>query len=787
MPRDNAPGNPFRLNPDTLDLVESVRRDKYMLRTEHHWDETHNRVAAALFADDADRRNALSGLLNAGIACPAGRVLAGAGSDKHVTWWNCFVAPLLQDSMRTDPSQPGQGIMDCLASVAYSMQMGGGVGTDFSPIRPKGALVRRVDAPASGPLSFMDMWDSMCRTIMSAGARRGAMMATLSDDHPDILDFITAKHDPNRLRMFNVSILVSDAFMQAKERDEEWCLGHWEPPFDISRTVEVQNRRRRDSSILMPWYVYRKIRARKMWNLIMESTYRYAEPGTIFIDRINRTNNLHYCENIRATNPCGEQPLPPDANCNLSHVNLSRCTSGEPFEYYCAWDLKIIECATRLLVRMSDNVIDLSPVPTPVQLEEAQKKRRIGLGITGLANALMFQHIRYGSPEAVESTTKAMCAIRDAAYCESVQLAREKGPFPLFDREKYLQGEFIETLPEDIRAGIAEHGIRNALLLTVAPTGTVSIAQADNSSAGLEPVFAARYKRRVLQPDNTFRETTIEDFGFRVYANVKFGGNLDAALAAPLPTYMVTTKDLTAEDHLQMQAAVQTHIDASVSKTINLPTETAFTDFARVYDRAYELGCKGCTTYREVPDSGRGAVLTPVDDREESPKSGPILRRGKRELMPWRRDLGHTQKVKLGNDGMSVLLTINEFPDGRPGEMYVELGREGSTTRAMANLWAIAVSIGLQYGVPVGEYVKRFVGRRFEPTGLVEGHDRIRIALSIADYVGQHLSLVYGDATEVRLETATPTGRECPACGNFTLIRAEDCDKCLTCTYNKCG
>lgn len=779
MPFDNQA---IRLSSDTTNLITEVRLEKYSLPGES-WDNVHRRVAAALFPNDLPSRQDFYIELVARRACPAGRVLAGAGTDKRVTWWNCFVAPLLQDSMRTEPSLPGLGIMDALASVAYSMQMGGGVGTDFSPLRPSGGLVERLMASASGPIAFMMMWDAMCRTVMSAGNRRGAMMATLRCDHPDAPAFVRAKLDGGVLRMFNVSLLITDAFMRAVELDQEWELGHHVPPFDKSSIRRIAERGGK------PWYVYEVVRAREFWQTIMETTYSSAEPGVIFIDRVNEMNNLWYCEDISCTNPCGEQPLPPDQNCNLSHVNLSRCVIGTPFSDDCRFDLEVIARVTRLLVRAADAVIDLSPVPTEAQRAEANAKRRIGLGVTGLANALAFVGARYGSPDSVEEIRRVMRVIRDSAYLESVQLAVEKEPFPAYDRDKYLAGKFVSGLPDEIRSAVADHGIRNALLLTVAPTGTVSIAQADNSSSGLEPVFLARSVRRKLEPDGSFSEHVVEDFGFRVYANVKFDGDLDAALADPLPSYLVTTADLVPEDHLVVQATVQKYIDSAVSKTINVPTDTPFDEFVDIYRRAYDLGCKGCTTYREVPDSGRGAVLTAVPKSTQT----SILNRGDREYLPWRRERGWTQKIKIGEGDMSVFLTVNSFPDGRPGEVFVELGHEGSTTRAMANLWAMAMSVGLQYGVPVEVYVNRFAGTKFEPAGMIEGHDRIAFASSIGDYVGRELGITYcgrddlANRTSVYQIVTTTTGRECPACGSFTLIKSEGCDRCTSCSYNKCG
>lgn len=774
----------FRLHPDTAALVEAVQRDKYMQPGEECWAAAHQRVAYALFPTDAARRSDLEASLNARIACPAGRVLAGAGSGKNVTLFNCFISPLLQDSMRTDPTKLGLGIMDALASVAYTMQMGGGVGTDFSPLRPKGALVKKIMAEASGPLAFMDMWDAMCRTIMSAGYRRGAMMATMRCDHPDLLEFITAKHDGTRLRMFNVSVLVTDAFMAAKEADHDWELGHWEPPFDRSKIIatrEIQGR---------PWFVYAQLPARRIWQTMMESTYRYAEPGVVFIDRVNQMNNLWYRENIQCCNPCGEQQMAPDDACNLSHINLSRCTIGEPFTGKCRVNLATIEQTARLLVRMSDAVIDLSPAPTELQREAILAKRRIGLGITGLANMLMFLRQRYGSPEAVATTELIMRTIRDASYRESIELAKERGPFPAFDRELYLEGQFAQALPDDIREGVAEHGIRNALLNTIAPTGTVSIAQGDNSSGGLEPVFLARYVRRVLQPDNSYRESTIEDFGFRVYANTLFDGDFDRAMAAPIPDYMVTTVDLTPEDHLVMQAACQRYVDNSISKTINVPTEIAFDNFADIYDRAYALGCKGCTTYREVPDSGRGAVLTAVKTVESKVEVSLPQLRPRPEVLE-----GRTYRLRWSSLPYPMFLTVNDevLDDGRriPFEVFINskavdyshwvsaLTRTISAVmRKGGDLTFIPDELKSVWSARGGE----FVGQRFVPSEVALIGTTLERHFIDIGYVTAAPEPAVTDIT-----VSNGIGEECPACGALQVIRAEGCKKCTACAWSNCG
>src|SRR5216683_7086930 len=437
-------------------------------------DATWWRVARALAAPERDPE-LWAGRFHEALAgfkfLPAGRVIAGAGTGRSVTLFNCFVMGTIPDDM--------SGIFENLREAALTMQQGGGIGHDFSTLRPQGAPVKGVGADASGPLSFMDVWDAMCRTIMSAGARRGAMMGTLSCSHPDIEAFIEAKRSASRLRNFNLSVLVTDEFMAAVEKDRSWDLS-----FD--------------------GVVYRTVSARSLWDRIMVATYESAEPGVIFIDRINALNNLNYCETIYATNPCGEQPLPSYGACLLGSINLAKLVD-RPFTEEARLDEGELAKLARVAVRFLDDVIDISRFPLAAQEHEAKQKRRIGLGVTGLADALIFCRARYGSPRSLALIERWLRIVRDSAYAASAELSAEKGPFPLFDREAYLARPNIQALPEPIRDGIAKHGIRNGLLTSIAPTGTISLF-AGNISSGIEPVFAHSYTRNVLMPDGTRRE-----------------------------------------------------------------------------------------------------------------------------------------------------------------------------------------------------------------------------------------------------------------------------------------
>ena len=445
---------------------------------------------------------------------PAGRILAGAGTERSVTLFNCFVMGTIPDSMG--------GIFDMLKEAALTMQQGGGIGYDFSPIRPKGAEVKGVAADASGPLSFMDVWDAMCRTIMSAGSRRGAMMATMRCDHPDIEDFIIAKQDSARLRMFNLSVLITDPFMDAVKNDGSWDL-QWNGK------------------------VYKTLKAVDLWNKIMQSTYDFAEPGVIFIDRINEKNNLNYCETIAATNPCGEQPLPPYGACLLGSINLATLVS-DAFGANAVLDEAKLNDLVATAVRMMDNVVDASRFPLPQQEAEAIAKRRIGLGVTGLADALLMVGERYGSVKAASVTERWMGQIAKAAYSASARLAAEKGAFPLYDAKAFLDNDSMMSMDEETRELVATHGIRNALLTSVAPTGTISL-YAGNVSSGIEPVFAYSYTRKVLQNDGSRSEEEVVDYAVDLWRQ-KFGDK-------ELPAHFVNAQTLAPLDHVRMQAAAQ--------------------------------------------------------------------------------------------------------------------------------------------------------------------------------------------------------------------------------------
>jgi len=601
-------------DPFTADISRHIWDTKYRLRegervVDATVEDTWRRVADALAAVEPTDRDAWAErfyrVLEGFRFLPGGRILAGAGTDRRVTLFNCFVMGTIEDSM--------DGIFDALKEGALTMQQGGGVGYDFSSLRPRGTRAQEAGTIASGPVSFMHIWDSMCATLLSTGARRGAMMATLRVDHPDIEAFIEAKRDPRALRHFNLSVLVSDEFMQAVRADAPWPLvfpvGSHEPGAGggevVMRTWPAAGAGAGAAARPVPCRIVRTVRARELWERILRATYEYAEPGVLFADRINALNNLHYREHISATNPCGEIPLPPYGACDLGSVNLTRFVSG-PFEPQAGLDETALRETVRVAVRMMDNVIDASRFPLAAQQRQAHGSRRIGLGLTGLADTLILLGLRYDSPQGRRLAAGLMQTICHEAYRASIELAREKGAFPFFETDAYLAGSFVKGLPDDIRQGIAEHGIRNSHLTAIAPTGTISLF-AGNISSGLEPVYDLNYSRRLLELDGGYREYRVSDYAYDRWRE-RFAG-------ADLPDCFVEVNDLTPAAHLDMQAALQPFVDNAISKTINVPADYDFDSFRDLYDQAYDKGLKGCTTFRPNPVTGAilEAVVAPGD------------------------------------------------------------------------------------------------------------------------------------------------------------------------------
>ncbi len=556
------------------------------------------RALAAAEAADADKwRRRFHDVLSGFRFLPGGRIQAGSGTGHRVTLFNCFVMGMVEDSL--------DGIFDALKEGALTMQQGGGIGYDFSTLRPRGDVAQSVGMIASGPVSFMQIWDSMCGTILSTGSRRGAMMATLRCDHPDIETFIAVKRDPERLRHFNLSVLVSDDFIRAARADELWPLVFPVRPGENAAGAETVERAWSGADVPQPCRVYRRVSARELWNQIMRATYDYAEPGVIFIDRVNRMNNLWYRERISATNPCGEIPLPPYGACDLGSVNLTQFVT-EPFTDRAGLDLQGIGDTAEVATRMLDNVIDVSLFPLKKQELTEHGERRIGLGLTGLADAFIMLGIPYGGAKSLTLAAEVMRTICHRAYRTSIELAREKGPFPWFDADRYLEGAFVGSLPADIREGIRRHGIRNSHLTAIAPTGTISLL-ANNVSSGLEPVYALQYSRRMREASGSVTVHAVADYAYRLFRQ-RFGD-------APLPPAFVTTEQVPPASHLDVQAALQPFVDNAISKTVNVPEHYGFELFRSLYDYAYDKGLKGCTTFR--PNPVTGAVL--IDKEGDAP------------------------------------------------------------------------------------------------------------------------------------------------------------------------
>ena len=724
---------------------------------------------------------------------PAGRIIAGAGTSRNVTLFNCFVMGLIEDDLGS--------IFENVKEAALTMQQGGGIGHDFSSLRPRGAHVASIGAQASGPVSFMDVWDAMCRTIMSAGTRRGAMMGTMRCDHPDIEDFISAKADAARLRMFNLSVLVTDTFMEAVKSD-----GGWDLTFGGK--------------------VYKTVDARGLWNRILRGAYDYAEPGVIFIDRINALNPLRYCETIYATNPCGEQPLPPHGACLLGSINLARLVR-DPFTDDAALDEKRLAKLAPVAIRFLDNTIDVSNFPLAAQRHEAQAKRRIGLGVTGLADALIMCGHRYGSKKAAKTARKWMALIERSAYLGSAELAAEKGAFPLFDAEEYLASPHIQRLDKDVRKTIAALGLRNGLLTSIAPTGTISLL-AGNVSSGVEPVFDFRYTRKVLAEDGTRVEEHVEDYAHRLYRHM-FGPD------APLPKAFVTTNDLTPDEHLRMQAALQVHVDSAISKTVNCPEDMPFEAFRPLYEHAFEMGLKGCTAYRPNPITGsvlsteRGAEPAPArEERQESlpltaveapvPVPLPLAEDGsasngevvymsepleRAETLP-----GFTYKLKWPDSDHAIYVTLNDIIQDdrrRPFEIFINSKNleHYAWTVALTRMISAVFRRGGDVSFVVEELKAVFDPRggqwmegRYVPSllaaigGVIERHmidigfiaPAERIVPDEADEAGAD-DPDDGDTTAERVKDV----RYCPKCNQPALVFQEGCHTCRACGFSKCS
>lgn len=778
------------------ELGMEVWKSKYRWKDEKTLDDMFQRVASAIYANDAAQHAEMAyWAMSVGLWMPAGRILAGAGTAKRVTLMNCFVNTKLPDSM--------EGIMQGNSNAALTMQQGGGMGTSFGTLRPAGALLKRTHTRASGPLPFMDMFDSMGKTVRSAGDRRGAQMMTLPDHHPDIPAFIVAKQTSGRLTETNISIMVSDAFMEAIQDDEDWLLYFPCEPADRDEALAEYDFM--DEETGEKNWVYAKWRARDLWELITKNTYEYSEPGVIFIDRVNDRNNLHYCEEIICTNPCGEQPLPANGTCNLGHVVLSRMVKS-PFTAQAHFNWATLRAVVAIGQRFLDNVIDVTGYPLEVQEAEERQKRRTGLGFTGLADVFNMLGIRYGSPQSAELAERIMKEIALASYRTSAELALERGAFPLFDAEKYLDPETFagSMLPRDIQETIRQTGIRNGVLNTVAPTGTTSIVYM-NGSSGLEPVFAHSYQRRVRGKEREeWTLHTVEGYSSRLYKHLNPG-------SPNLPSHMVTMADLSVDDHVIIQARVQAWVDASVSKTVNIPTEMSYEEFVRVYSLAYQSGCKGCTTYR--PSNVRGSILSVEGSMDgKNAKNGgqdgasKVLRLRPEQLV------GRTYKIKWPRLESSLYITINDDEDGKPFEMFIN-SKDGTSSE-----WMMALSLMITAIFRTNPHPD-FISKELGQIQSFQGGCYINKVYygSLPAYLGYIISAHMNKATTETIVSnapvgvtiapgkpspapspaavvlATPSilpqekvGETCPSCKAPALQKVEGCKKCQACGYSSC-
>ena len=806
---DLAPSLPSQ--PISLDVLQ----EKYFKQGESDVEDLYRRVARALASvEREDIREAMQARfldnLRAG-AIGAGRIMSAAGTDIQATLINCFVQPV-GDCIQGVDDAGYPGIYEALREAAETMRRGGGVGYDFSRIRPRGAMVKGTASMASGPCSYINVFDQSCSTVESAGARRGAQMGVLRIDHPDVHDFITAKRTPGRWNNFNVSVGVPDTFMQAVESDGDWELVHAAAPgADAIKDGAYQ---RADGQ-----WVYRKLRARELWDTIMKSAYDFAEPGILFLDQINTDNNLGYTETISATNPCGEQPLPPYGCCDLGPIILTRFVRN-PFGLHgeAAFDFDAFERSVATQVRALDNVLDVTFWPLPQQQAESAAKRRIGVGFTGMGNTLAMLKLRYDRQDGRDMAVQIAERMRNAAYRASIELAKEKGAFPKFKADGYLAvGTFASRLPEDIKKQIKKHGIRNSHLLSIAPTGTVSLAFADNASNGIEPPFSWTYTRRKREADGSKSEYVVEDYAWRLYKTL--GGDVKK-----LPAYFVSAMDMAAADHVAMMEAVQPYVDTSISKTVNVPADYPYDDFKNLYLQAWHSGLKGLATYR--PNSILGAVLeVPAAEAKPEPKVEPKPEPAA-PIDPMRIVIESRPKGGLdavaekseywtqeGQQRLYLIVSFLPVPDGRGGqvdraiEFFMPVGqssesqqwitssmrllslaaRGGFLERALSDMRKVAWDRG---PVRLGTFT------RADGAQVPLWHDSEVAAVA---YAVQSILARRAEAPQQQLlpldEPEMPAGnppamagKKCGECGAHAVIRKDGCDYCTQCgAIGSCG
>ena len=796
------------MQPISLDVL----REKYLKPGETSVEALYERVARSLASVEAPQlREKYEALfldnLKAG-AIGAGRIMSAAGTNIQATLINCFVQPV-GDCIQGVDDEGFPGIYEALREAAETMRRGGGVGYDFSRIRPKGAQVKATASVASGPCSYMNVFDQSCSTVESAGARRGAQMGVLRIDHPDVHEFITAKRTPGRWNNFNVSVGVSDAFIEAVQQGQPWELVHRARPGAVAMAQGAYQR-------ADGMWVYSTVQARALWDTIMKSAYDFAEPGILFLDHINEDNNLNYCEDIAATNPCGEQPLPSYGCCDLGPVILTRFVH-HPFGFdgLPAFDFEAFEKVVALQVRALDNVLDVTFWPLPQQRDEAMAKRRIGVGFTGMGNTLAMLCLRYDMQEGRAMAARIAQSMRDAAYLASVELAREKGAFPKFEAEPYLAaGTFASRLPEPIKKAIRKHGIRNSHLLSIAPTGTVSLAFADNASNGIEPPFSWMYKRKKREADGSTSEYAVEDHAWRLYRDL--GGDVDA-----LPDYFISALAMPAEGHIAMMEAVQPFVDTAISKTVNIPADYPYDDFKDLYLQAWRARLKGLATYR--PNAILGSVLE-THAAEPAPVAAPATpsvdpMRTVIESRPKGGLSAVAEKVEYwtqeGHKTLYLIVSFLPVPTGvgsgtvdRAIEFFMPVGQSGESQQ-----W-ITASMRLLSLAARGGFLERALSdmrkvawdrgpvrlgthQKDDGTRVPMWHDSEVAAMAYAvqnilarrvtDPVQQVLPLEE-PASQVSGMPPAMAGKKCTECGAHAVIRKDGCDYCTQCGHlGTCG
>lgn len=785
------------MQPISLDVLA----EKYLKPGEHDADDIFKRVSRALASAELENQSKWQTIflknLRAG-AIGAGRIMSAAGTDIQATLINCFVQPVGDCIQGTD--QDGYpGIYEALREAAETMRRGGGVGYDFSRIRPKGAKVRGTASIASGPCSYINVFDQSCSTVESAGARRGAQMGVLRIDHPDVLEFITAKRTPGRWNNFNVSVAVTDAFIHAVEQDTDWQLVHQAEP---SSALMDQGAHQLTNGA----WLYENVRARDLWNAVMQSAYDFAEPGVLFLDNINRDNNLAYCERIEATNPCGEQPLPSYGCCDLGPIILTRFVR-HPFGHggTPTFDFDRFRDVVAVQVRALDNVLDVTYWPLPQQREQATAKRRIGVGFTGLGDTLVMLGLRYDHHDGREMAKRIARTMRDVAYQASIELAKEKGAFPAFDANKYLKaGTFASRLPDDIKRDIARHGIRNSHLISIAPTGTVSLAFADNASNGIEPAFSWRYQRKKRKADGSTQEYAVEDHAWRLYNEM--GGDVEH-----LPDYFISALELTASDHIAMMEAVQPYVDTAISKTVNIPADYPYEEFKQLYTQAWAANLKGLATYR--PNTILGSVLS--TEATTTSAEQPITADPMRTVIEKRPKGGLpavAEKLEyVTQEGLKTLYVVVSFiavPDPISGhdmeraiEFFMPVGQSDQSQQ-----W-ITASMRLLSLAARGGFLERALsdmrkviwdrgpvrlGTVTKPDGTVvpRWHDSevAAIAFAIQSIIDHRRGFAESEQTAMTPVRSGVVGKKCPECGAHALIRKDGCDYCTACGHlGSCG